>query len=187
VSVFEVCTDLAPADWIAYADVPWDQLVAFGPSGFAAYARVRYVGDPTGPGQDELDAPDNLHGLEDPEVTALALETLREHTASDLAYVGVWKGNGVDSLDAYGPELHVPHRDYHLYRCSLAALDVEQVAIAHPALVWPADHAWCLAADVDPHWFGVGGSRDAIAALLDHPRLDAVPADPAGPQPHYPS
>jgi hypothetical protein len=54
-----------------------------------------------------------------------------------------------------------------------------------PAFVWPADHRWCLAADVDPHYAGVGASEDAVHALLALPDLDVVRTDPAAPQPHF--
>ena len=52
-----------------------------------------------------------------------------------------------------------------------------------PAFVWPADHAWCVANDVDPHWAGIGGGAPLIELLVADPCLDAVAADPAGDQP----
>ena len=54
-----------------------------------------------------------------------------------------------------------------------------------PAFVWPADHAWCLANDVDPHWAGIGADASAIDDLVADPRLDVVPADPRLRQPSY--
>jgi hypothetical protein len=52
-------------------------------------------------------------------------------------------------------------------------------------LVWPADHAWCIANDVDPHWAGIGASVAAIDELLADPRLDIVRDDPGQAQPYY--
>ena len=54
-----------------------------------------------------------------------------------------------------------------------------------PALVWPADHAWIFISDVDPHWAGIGASREAIEGLLEDPVLDVVTADPGEQQPYY--
>lgn len=47
---------MSPADWIVASAVPWRRLVGFGPSGFAAYARLRYLPDPAYEGQSEADA-----------------------------------------------------------------------------------------------------------------------------------
>lgn len=41
-----------------------------------------------------------------------------------------------------------------------------------PTLMWPADHAWCVASDIDRGWTGVGGEHDLICALMDLPVLD---------------
>ena len=46
-----VCSDLSPADWIVASEVTWGQLATFGPAGFAAYVRVRFIPDPTREGQ----------------------------------------------------------------------------------------------------------------------------------------
>jgi hypothetical protein len=53
------------------------------------------------------------------------------------------------------------------------------------AFIWPADRAWCVANDVDPHWAGIGADVSAIDQLLADPRLDVVPADPREDQPSY--
>jgi hypothetical protein len=54
-----------------------------------------------------------------------------------------------------------------------------------PAFAWPADHSWCFARDVDPHWAGIGAEKAAIDTLLNTPELDVVPAQPTEPQPTY--
>ena len=51
--------------------------------------------------------------------------------------------------------------------------------------VWPADRAWCVARDVDPHWAGIGGASSLITRLVTDARLDVVPADPSEDQPSY--
>ncbi|HEY6933071.1 MAG TPA: hypothetical protein VI452_06695 [Marmoricola sp.] len=89
----------------------------------------------------------------------------------------------------------VPHRAYWLFRGPLA--DVGRWRAAHgwpgeprlsdaePAFVWPADHAWCVAKDVDPHWAGIGGTAALVSRLVAAPLLDVVPADPDEPPPAY--
>jgi hypothetical protein len=44
-----------------------------------------------------------------------------------------------------------------------------------PASLLPADHRWCFANDVDPHWPGIGAEQDAI---VDDLELDVVRAEP---------
>jgi hypothetical protein len=61
----------------------------------------------------------------------------------------------------------------------------QRLDVADPAFIWPADHAWCLAHDVDPHYAGIGSTIDAIADLLAYPGLDVVVSDPRLEQPHY--
>jgi hypothetical protein len=90
-----------------------------------------------------------------------------------------------------GPLVELPHRRFALFRGPLHDIDTWEIQfgrghpIAPPAFVWPADHRWCFAADVDPHWAGIGADQAAVGALLADPALDVVPADPAGHQPEY--
>jgi len=44
---------------------------------------------------------------------------------------------------------------------------------------------WCVAADIDPHWAGVGATVPVIERLLADRRLDAVAADPDSKRPAY--
>jgi hypothetical protein len=50
------CTDTSAADWLVNSPTPPWQLITFGPLGFEAYARLRYIPDPTRPGQQEHEA-----------------------------------------------------------------------------------------------------------------------------------
>lgn len=89
----------------------------------------------------------------------------------------------------------VPHRAYWLFRGPLADVGAwdsargwsSQFRLDHaePAFVWPADRAWCVANDVDPHWVGVGGGRVLIFQLTSDPQFDVVLADPAKDHPSY--
>ena len=189
--------DVAEADWIARAAAPWEQLVHFGPPVFPAYARLRYIPDPTRPGQDEGDndlAED--HPL-DQQQARRALECLGPFTATpEDCYFCVWEGFSSEYVPPFGMDLVTvteaePHRRYLLLRGALSdlggwaeALGVTGYA-APPAFAWPADHRWCFASDVDPHWAGIGAEEAAIAVLLLAPDLDAVRAQPTAPQPTY--
>ncbi|GIF00011.1 hypothetical protein [Paractinoplanes rishiriensis] len=87
------------------------------------------------------------------------------------------------------PQLVLPHRAYWLFRGPLSDVGdwdgMPQLRDAPAAFVWPADRAWCVAHDVDPHYAGIGGTRQMISALTGDPALDAIPIDPAAEQPHY--
>jgi hypothetical protein len=226
------CRDLSSADWIAHSDLRWLQLVGFGPAGFDAYARLRFLPDPARPGQSENDV--EAEDWRNDQLPRLS-EVLASHTATaEDCYFCVWEGFGVDDAhvasDADGagylddqndaslpesssarpalapepaglgatkhlPKVVVPNRGYWLFRGPLADVGTWNTAQGwpagcrlvetEPAFVWPADHAWCVAKDVDPHWAGIGGSRALITQLTTDPRLDVVLADPTKEQPSY--
>lgn len=103
-----------------------------------------------------------------------------------------WDGFGFAMPAA---RFEVPNREFFLYRGSVADVGSWDIAeedqvpgqqwIPAPAFIWPADHAWCVAHDVDPHWAGIGAGAEAIAELSASQILDVVPAAPAAPQPTY--
>lgn len=89
-----VCSDLSPADWIVTSDVPWNRLVTIGPSGFAAYARVRFIPDPVREGQRESEADLDATPDEVDQWRAL-LGLLATGTADPVdCYFGLWDGWG---------------------------------------------------------------------------------------------
>jgi hypothetical protein len=89
----------------------------------------------------------------------------------------------------------IPSRDYFLLEgdvSDLADWDATRAWLGQrslldvpPAFMWPADHAWCIACDVDSHWAGIGAASTALDELLADPRLDVVAADPRAVQPEY--
>lgn len=93
------------------------------------------------------------------------------------------------------PMVVVPHRAYLLFGGALADLDDTGSAAlwpgepgagtSTPAFIWPADRAWCIAADVDPHWAGIGADAAAFDELVADPGLDVVRADPRAVLPRY--
>lgn len=195
--MLRVCVDVSPADWITRSDDPWNVLALFGPPGFEAYARVRFVPDPKGThqGYPQADPAEPAYAGGERVIVARTCTVLAAAThSSDECYFAIWAGYGrVVSPLPGGPRMHIPNRDYHLYVGTLA--DIEEweawtpgspdLFANPPALVWPVDHAWCLASDTDPHWAGIGADAATIRTLTTRDDIDIVPADRYDHQPFY--
>jgi hypothetical protein len=189
------CSDRSAAAWITTSDRPWSQLVGFGPERFATYARVRFLPDPAFEGQAESDA--MPHGdLSETTQLGLVVTLLSDHTrTADDAYFAWWDGWGTD-VAGFSPArlegsiCHLPNRSYFLIRGSLIDFDrwsgrPDNIGEPGPAFIWPSDHAWCIANDVDLHWAGIGAASTAIDMLSGDLRLDVTLADPETSQPTY--
>ncbi len=99
------CDDASPFRWIAQDGSPWSRLVSFGPSGFAAYARLRFVPDPAYEGQQEADA-DAVN--DEAEQLRMVFDVLAEHTRTPRdCYFCLWEGTG----DIVRPDSPVPDED----------------------------------------------------------------------------
>ena len=57
--------------------------------------------------------------------------------------------------------------------------------INSPNLIWPADHAWFVATDIDLPWTGIAGSAQLIQDLMAEEALDVERIDPAAPLPYW--
>ena len=189
------CPDTTAAAWLTGSPTPALQLITFGPAGFDAYARLRFIPDPTAPGQDEADVelPDD-HPSDIAQVQTALLRLARFTATPQECYFGLWEGYSDIALPpepVRGPLVELPYRRYALLRGSVDDIGAwaDDLAggqpVAPPAFVWPADHSWCFVSDVDPHWAGIGAGRTAIDALLADPALDVVAADPGETQPAY--
>lgn len=189
------CVDTTAADWLVRSGTPAQQLITFGPSSFQAFARLRFIPDPVDPNQHEADVDVPEEHPSDIEQVRRVLRLLAAFTSTaQECYFCLWEGYSDAPLPPHvqrGPLVELPHRRYALLRGALNDIDAWEAdlgggqPIAPPAFVWPADHRWCLASDVDPHWAGVGAEQAAIDALLGDPQLDVVPASPADSQPQY--
>ncbi|WP_205650230.1 hypothetical protein [Actinoplanes solisilvae] len=191
----EFVADNTATDWLLRSRTPDMRLITFGPAGFEAYARLRFIRDPLRPGEQEAD----VHLPEDHpseiDQSRRALHLLAAFTSTPLdCYFCLWEGYSDTPLPAEardGPLVELPHRRFALFRGPLRDIDTWEAdfggghPVAPPAFVWPADRSWCFTADVDPHWAGIGAGRDAVDALVAAPGLDVVPADPSEPQPAY--
>jgi hypothetical protein len=188
------CTDTSAADWLVRSGTPALQLILFGPSGYEAYARLRFIPDPERPGQAENDVDLPEDHPSDLSQARRAIHLLAPFTTTPgECYFCLWEGYSDAPLPAAvrrGALVEVPHRRYALLRGTLADVDtwgqtVGSMGADPPAFVWPADRSWCFASDVDPHWAGIGAGRDAVDALVRDPGIDAVPARPEDRQPAY--
>jgi hypothetical protein len=187
-------TDTAPAAWLENSRIPWDQLVTFGPGGYEAYARLRYIPDPTSPGQHEADVDLPADHPLDASQARRALSVLADFTETpDECFFCIWEGiagNVLSAIELQGPLVTVPHRQYVLFTGRLG--DYSEAGDGRfddfdpvPSFVWPADRRWCFASDVDPHWAGIGASRAAVERLLNTSGLDVVRAVPTERPPAY--
>ncbi len=187
-------TDTAPAAWLVSSQTPPDQLITFGPIGYEAYARLRYIPDPTSPGQFEGDADISADHLLEASQARLALNVLADFTETpDECFFCIWEGiawHVLSAIERQGPLVTVPHRRYILFTVRLsdyieageARFDDSGLA---PAFVWPADRRWCFTSDVDPHWAGIGADQAAVERLLNTSGLDVVRAVPNERPPAY--
>lgn len=182
--------DPTPAEWITTSSLPWEDLVGFGPDGFAAYARLRFVPDPAFDGQSETEidtgGPTDEAGL----VAAVCALLTSETTTPDDCYFCLWDGwPGAAATGGDAARIHVPNRSFYLFAGPLADVGNWSASTDAPeqpaAFIWPADHAWCISSDVDPHWAGIGGTDRAIDRLVADRALDIVRADPHALQPAY--
>ena len=97
-------------------------------------------------------------------------------------HVGMRPPDPVPAAVLHGPRVRLPDRDYLLYAgpveavTAVAALSDSEHT---PNLWWPADHAWCVATEIDLPWTYVGGPAGLIDRILADERIEALPAEPA--------
>ena len=176
--VLKPCETSRAAAWIANSEEPWQDLVGFGTPGFEAYARLRFMPDPDG--QDNPGDPDEPT---DQAKAGSLCELLHSATGTpDDCYFAIWEGwPDTSAVMRQCARLRIPNRTYYLLHGPLSDFGrwgVRETGHNPAAFVWPADHAWCIASDVDDHWAGIGANTKTIAGLLAESDLDIVTADP---------
>jgi hypothetical protein len=80
-----------------------------------------------------------------------------------------------------GPLVHLPHRDYLLYRGPAAAVTALAEKEQTANLWWPADRAWCVATEIDLQSTYVGGPAVLIDAMLSDDRIETLSVPPDDP------
>jgi hypothetical protein len=85
-----------------------------------------------------------------------------------------------------GPRVHIPARDYLLFRGPLQdAVEWEAADMApgyprrinSPNLIWPYDHAWFVATEIDLSWTGIAGISALVGELIADEVLDIEAVD----------
>jgi hypothetical protein len=80
-----------------------------------------------------------------------------------------------------GPRVSIPARSYLLFRGPLSQAGQWGAAdlvpgrlrpINSPNLIWPADHSWFVATDIDLPWTGIAGSAELVQDLITDESLD---------------
>ncbi len=184
------------AAWLSRGGVDPLRLVTLGPAGFAAYARLRYVPDPEGPGLSEADVQLPDGHLSDIDQARIVLDALAPYTGTaETCFFCIWEGYAGSFLSPEltpGPMVELPHRKYVLFGGALGDIHrwgawSDGEFCPPPAFVWPADRRWCFTSDVDPHWAGIGATGPAIDALVARTDVDVVTAAPDRTPPAYDS
>jgi hypothetical protein len=170
-SVMEVrlAADADTAQWLLRSDVNWWDLVRYGPPGFEVYVRIALL-------QDSGADADNPPGEPPVDAIRAALAILGSYTATSAkGYAAIWEGWVSRQPTPQAPRVEIPHRAMLLFTGPVEALrDAPALAwygsaegvFQEPHLVWPEDHAWCVACEVDEEIeFTVGCSEEAARAL----------------------
>ncbi len=123
-------------------------------------------------------------GWLDPEVLAALIPMLENATSThDDVIAGFWTGWGGERIISPA-SLELPGREYALLQTTLDELadpdwgtesDVGWLpSFRHPSvqLLWPADHRWIVASEVDWDSTIVAGARSLIDEILADPRFE---------------
>lgn len=116
----------------------------------------------------------------------------RRHHAEKMASIAPDIARALHRTDGYaGPLLlHLPAREYVLLTATLDELAdptwPRSAGIGWhgsfsgpmPALIWPDDHAWCVATEIDFDSTLVGGSRSLVDAILTDDTFEAFEVHP---------
>ena len=176
--VLQPSDDVQPAEWIVNSDTPWNRLASFGPSAFDAYARLRFGPDPDG----QTNGPPSNSSSDQAKFRTLC-ELLQVETGTpDDCYFAIWDGwPDISEMVRRSPRVYIPHRAYYLLYGPLTDFgqwSSYETGFNLASFVWPADHAWCIASDVDHGWAGISAGADTIERLLHQSHLTITAADP---------
>jgi hypothetical protein len=164
--------DADAAQWLLRSEVDWWDLVRYGPPGFEACVRIalpQYSGADAG----------NLPGEAPVDAVRTALAVLGPYaTTPAQGYAAIWEGWTNGTTPPQAPRVEIPNRAMLLFTGPIEALrdapalawygSTADLGVGQaPHLVWPEDHAWCLACEVDEEIeFTVGCSEKASQALV---------------------
>ena len=91
-------------------------------------------------------------------------------------------------LNLAAPKFSLPHRDYYLFNGPVEDatrigdwVTADRFDPQSPSILWPTDHVWCVATEIDYDSTLVGGTPDLITAISTSPHLEAMPIAPDAP------
>lgn len=186
------CRELSAAHWIENSDLPWSQLVGFGPACFDAYARLRILPDPAHPGQSENDV--EVDDWRMGQMSRL-FEVLARHTATpEDWHFCVWDGYDSTTPNVREDAVYIDDADavVKLGQPALAPDSTRSTATANlPQVVVPHRAYWLFhgpLADIGA-WDGARGWPDDVRLNAAEPAF-TWPADRAwcvanGVDPHW--
>jgi hypothetical protein len=99
----------------------------------------------------------------------------RATTTPDDCWFALWEGYGWTDIDSRAPRVRLENRDCLLFRGPVGAATAfgsNYGLFQSPTLWWPDDRAWCVASELDIYSTYVAATREAVAALVDHPDLE---------------
>ncbi len=163
--------------------VRWDAVAAWSGRTIHALAQWDLLSRPLGEARPgcPFGQPPTGGGLPHEQLVELVDVLATETSTPDSCFIGVWEGYGwLDwSEPPLGLDLRLDQRTFLVRQAPIE--DVGHVGWRYPGgrfepepptLVWPADHAWFLAGDVDLDSTYIGGSAALVTAILAQPGLE---------------
>ena len=133
------------------------------------------------PGETFLSSPDE--GSLPADIAQRLSNILAEHTSTpEQCYFGVWYGffGTIPSPVKQAPTFDTPDRTYYLCKGAIGLADTSLYADyfgdaprQSVNLWWPADRTWFVITEIDLKSTYVGGSREAVNAILECEELEA--------------
>jgi hypothetical protein len=127
-------------------------------------------------------------GEMDPDELATLCEILASHTSDagdcffGLCDIWAWVGEIFPPEQRKQPLLELPlERNYVVLQGPLAAVSEigDHPLIRSPSLIWPADHSWFIASEVDFDSTLVGGDTKLVEAIVESPELETWQMEPS--------
>jgi hypothetical protein len=84
----------------------------------------------------------------------------------------------VQAVIHQAPRFELPAREYGLLKAPMTALhriiESPHAIRTGPSLWWPADHAWCVATEVDFRWTYVAACASGVRSLERNAQLEVL-------------
>lgn len=113
------------------------------------------------------------------ELARALVGVLRSHTpSSERCWFAVWVGWGQPGTADRLPRLVTDQREYYLASGplddTLRGVYGESAGYQSASMWWPDDRSWFVSTEVDLAYTYLGGTRECVAAVAGHPKIEAV-------------